>query len=176
MRAAMDWLQERDAAVMKLPNPELGHLTYCTNIHAGETWPEVFSNLRRHLPAIKAQVAPGHDFGVGLRLSAIGRRGVARARGLGRAAGDFWTPTASTCSPSTAFPMARFTASGSRSRSISPTGSTPSALAYTDRLADLLVQLLPDDPTLDGSVSTVPGTFKPRRRGAGRGGADRAPT
>ena len=34
-------------------------------------------------------------------------------------------------------------------------------VTYSDRLADLLAELLPDDPTLHGSISTVPGTFKP---------------
>jgi hypothetical protein len=34
-------------------------------------------------------------------------------------------------------------------------------LAYSNRLADILVALLPDEPGLDGSVSTVPATFRP---------------
>ena len=28
------------------------HLTYCTNIHAAEAWPDVLAGLKRHLPAI----------------------------------------------------------------------------------------------------------------------------
>src|SRR5438876_955578 len=47
------------------------HLTYCTNIHAGENWDEVRSSLEAHIPQIKAQVSPNAAFGVGLRLSAI---------------------------------------------------------------------------------------------------------
>src|SRR5262249_50979853 len=35
-------------------------------------------------------------------------------------------------------------------------------LAYTDRLAEILSSLLPDIPGLRGSISTVPGAFKPR--------------
>ena len=46
----------------------LGHLTYCTNIHAAETWPDVIAGLRRHLPEIKAKVSPNHPLGVGLSL------------------------------------------------------------------------------------------------------------
>jgi len=34
-------------------------------------------------------------------------------------------------------------------------------VAYTNLLADLLVELLPGDGALEGSISTVPGTFKP---------------
>src|SRR4051794_17814536 len=46
------------------------HLTYCTNIHPGETWDEVFANLSTHVLAVKAKVSPARPFGVGLRLSA----------------------------------------------------------------------------------------------------------
>ena len=69
---------------MKLAGrPELGHLTYCTNIHPGESWPEVLTNLERHLPAVKRQTAPDRALAVGLRLSAIATRGVARTGGHG---------------------------------------------------------------------------------------------
>ena len=47
------------------------HLTYCTNIHAGESWDEVRDSLEAHLPPIKAQVSPDAPLGLGLRLSAI---------------------------------------------------------------------------------------------------------
>src|SRR5262245_36853137 len=47
------------------------HLTYCTNIHAGETWDEVRAGLETYLPAIKRQVCGDVPFGLGLRLSAV---------------------------------------------------------------------------------------------------------
>jgi len=46
------------------------HLTYCSNIHPGETWAEVRANLEGYVPSVRDQVAPGQPFGVGLRLSA----------------------------------------------------------------------------------------------------------
>jgi len=45
------------------------HLTYCTNIHAGESWQAIRASLDEHVPAIKAAVAPNQPMGVGLRLS-----------------------------------------------------------------------------------------------------------
>jgi hypothetical protein len=45
------------------------NLTYCTNIHAGESWPDIRASLDAHVPAIKAAVAPGRPLGIGLRLS-----------------------------------------------------------------------------------------------------------
>src|SRR3954447_6274513 len=46
-----------------------GHLTYCTNVHPGEDWAAHFSELQKHLPAIKERVSPQAPFGIGLRLS-----------------------------------------------------------------------------------------------------------
>src|SRR5215468_4583702 len=45
------------------------HLTYCTNIHAGESWRDIRSSLDEHVPAIKSSVAPRESMGIGLRLS-----------------------------------------------------------------------------------------------------------
>ena len=50
--------------------PDLGHLTYCTNIHAGNSWREVRAVLEKNLPLIRTEVAGEAPFGVGLRLSA----------------------------------------------------------------------------------------------------------
>src|SRR2546427_9261932 len=45
------------------------HLTYCTNIHPGNGWSEVYANLQRYVPVLKAHLAPHNTFGIGLRLS-----------------------------------------------------------------------------------------------------------
>ena len=45
------------------------HLTYCTNIHPGETWVEVFDNLKNYTLKIKKNLTPEKPFGIGLRLS-----------------------------------------------------------------------------------------------------------
>ena len=37
---------------------------------SGESWDAVFENVRTHVVAVKARVAPNEPFGVGLRLSA----------------------------------------------------------------------------------------------------------
>jgi hypothetical protein len=47
------------------------NLTYCTNIHAGESWSDIRASLDAYVPAIKAVVAPDRPLGIGLRLSAI---------------------------------------------------------------------------------------------------------
>ena len=59
------------------------HLTYCTNIHPGETWEEVRANLARYVVPVREQFAPGAPFGLGLRLSAAAARALAAPDGLG---------------------------------------------------------------------------------------------
>ena len=46
----------------------LGHLTYCTNIHAGESWHDHFEKLRETIPTVKEKLSPVEPFGIGLRL------------------------------------------------------------------------------------------------------------
>jgi hypothetical protein len=47
------------------------HLTYCTTIHAGESWPDTRASLDAHVPAIKSAVAPDRPLVIGLRLSGV---------------------------------------------------------------------------------------------------------
>jgi len=48
----------------------LGHLTYSTLVHPGDTWVEMRESLETYLPAVKQRVSPAHPFGVSLRISA----------------------------------------------------------------------------------------------------------
>jgi sugar phosphate isomerase/epimerase len=137
---------------------DLGHLTYCTNIHAGEPLEEVMASLARHLPPIKAQVAPDRPFGVGLRLGAAAAASLAEPGALARlkrflADGGYYVFTLN------GFPYGAFHGRAVKEDAYKPDWSDPARLAYTDGLADILSELLPAGQ--EGSVSTVPCTFKP---------------
>ncbi len=144
---------------MRLPGARrLGHLTYCTNIHAGETWPEVLAGLETHLPAIKAAVVPEAPLGVGLRLSATAAEALDEPAAFAAfreflEAGGYYVFTIN------GFPYGTFHGQPVKEGAYRPDWSDPARLAYSNRLADLLARLLPEG--LTGSVSTVPGTFKP---------------
>ena len=142
---------------------DLGHLTYCTNIHAGETWPEVLAGLKRQLPPIKAAVAPGQPFGVGLRLSAEAAEALDEPAAFAEFdaflnEGGYYVFTIN------GFPYGAFHGQRVKEGAYRPDWSQEPRLTYTNRLADLLARLLPEGMT--GSVSTVPGTFKPWAEGA----------
>jgi len=141
---------------------DLGHLTYCTNIHAGEPLEEVMRGLARHLPAIKTAVAPDRPFGVGLRLghqAAEGLRDPGALAELKRflAAGGYYVFTLN------GFPYGAFHGRAVKEDAYKPDWGDALRLAYTDHLADILSDLLPAGQ--DGSVSTVPCTFKPWAEG-----------
>ena len=46
------------------------HLTYCLNIHAGQTWAENLAAIRQHALRVRDAVPHRGAFGLGLRLSA----------------------------------------------------------------------------------------------------------
>lgn len=136
------------------------HLTYCTNIHRGETWKETRAALERNLPQVKASVSPGEPMGVGLRLSAIASKELQQPAEFEHfcdflARNDLYVFTIN------GFPYGPFHGTRVKEDAYQPDWQTPDRLAYTNRLADFLMKLLPDDPALEGSISTVPGTFRP---------------
>lgn len=135
------------------------HLTYCTNIHPGEEWPEVRENLERYLPAIKKRVAPDQPFGVGLRLSSAAARGLAAAETLSEFQ-DFLSRHGLYVFTLNGFPYGAFHRQRVKEAVYLPDWRESRRVEYTDGLAELLAQLLPDDSALEGSVSTVPGAFK----------------
>ena len=139
-------------------NPELGHLTYCTNIHAGEEWPDVRDSLRQHLPTVKAAFAPNAPMGVGLRLAAAAAETLQRPEAMDELRSllremDCYVFTLN------GFPYGTFHGQPVKEGAYRPDWADPLRLHYTNRLATLLSQLLPD--SLEGTVSTVPGTFRP---------------
>jgi sugar phosphate isomerase/epimerase len=146
---------------VRLPAAGGPHLTYCTNIHPGETWPEVRQNLARFVVAVKARVSPDAPFGVGLRLGDMAARALEdpavldELRAFLRGHGLYVFTI-------NGFPYGPFHGAPVKERVYLPDWLDPERVAYSDRLARLLTSLLPDDPAVEGSVSTVPGAFRAR--------------
>jgi sugar phosphate isomerase/epimerase len=133
------------------------HLAYCTNVHRGETWAETLAALERHTLPIRARVAPGRPYAIGLRLGARAAAELAQPAEL--AAFRRWLDRHD-CSVFTinGFPYGAFHGTRVKEQVYAPDWSTPERLAYTCRLFDLLAVLA--RPEAGGSVSTVPGSFK----------------
>jgi sugar phosphate isomerase/epimerase len=133
------------------------HLTYCTNIHPGESWAAVFENVRTHVLAVKARVAPGEQFGVGLRLSAEAARTLREPGELERFR-DFLGSHGLYVFTLNGFPYGPFHGQPVKSAVYRPDWSEAERGRYTSDLAGVLAALLPEGGS--GSISTVPGGFK----------------
>lgn len=134
-----------------------GHLTYCTNVHAGESWPEVFEQLSQSLVPVREQVAPGEPFGVGLRLSAQAAAQLKQPGELERFA-SFLAHHSLYVFTLNGFPYGPFHGRPVKADVYRPDWSQPERLQYTGALAELLAYLLPE--AMVGSLSTVPLAFK----------------
>ena len=144
---------------LELPTGE-AHLTYCTNIHRGETWSDIFQALRQHLPAVKRQVSPHAPMGLGLRLSAIAAQALDHPAEM-TALQQFLEQENLYVFTINGFPYGPFHGTPVKQQVYAPDWRKPERLTYTDRLSVLLAALLPDDqPGLTGSISTVPGAFR----------------
>lgn len=143
---------------MKLATNTDLHLTYCTNIHPGESWAEVVSNLKRYLPQLKTRLSPDHPFGIGLRLADIAARELLTGDNLIQfqtwlQKQDLYVFTLN------GFPYGGFHHQVVKDRVYAPDWSTQERLNYTLRLIEILAALLPLD--LDGGISTLPISYKP---------------
>jgi hypothetical protein len=133
------------------------HLAYCTNVHPGEDWAQTFDSLNRHTLAVKDKLGRKEPYAIGLRLSDLASRELAQPdkllefrRWLDRHSCYIFTING--------FPFGRFHGQRVKERVYLPDWTEPQRLEYTNRLFDLLGQLVPAD--MEGSVSTLPGSFK----------------
>ncbi len=133
------------------------HLAYCTNIHRGDDWPQTFASLKTHTLAVRERVCPGKPYAIGLRLSDLASRQLSEPATF--AAFRDWLKRYD-CYVFTinGFPYGQFHATKVKERVYLPDWTSPDRLAYTNRLFDLLAQLVPEG--VEGSVSTLPGSFK----------------
>lgn len=137
------------------------HLTYCTNIHAGESWPDIRASLDAHVPAIKAAVAPERPMGIGLRLSGQAARAAREQQSL-EAFREQLAALGSYVFTINAFPFGPFHGVRVKEQVYLPDWRDIERVSFTADAAAVLAAVLPDG--VDGSISTVPGAFKPNGR------------
>jgi hypothetical protein len=133
------------------------HLTYCTNIHPGESWSDTFENLKAYIPKIKKQVAPEGLFGIGLRSSHEASLELMQPDKLLQF--QEWLDE-NDCYVFTfnGFPYGGFHRQVVKDEVHQPDWSTNDRLEYTLRLFDILEKLLPDG--MDGGISTSPLSYR----------------
>lgn len=141
----------------------LGHLTYSTLVHAGDTWPDMWESLTTYVPRVKARVSPDAPFGICLRLSAASASTLAAdPYERGRLAGflsehDLYVFTVN------AFVYGGFKDKPVKEAVYEPDWATEERVRYTTDVADILAEIAPAD--VQPSIQTPPMGFKPKVTG-----------
>ena len=136
---------------------ENGHLTYCTNIHPGETWEEVFESLKKYSVSIKDKLVTDAPLGIGLRLSKISAEQILVGDKLLEfknwlIANHLYVFTMN------GFPYGDFHNTIIKDQVHTPDWTTRERINYTANLVTILAELLPEG--LDGGISTSPLSYK----------------
>ena len=142
---------------MRLRDDDFFHLTYCSNIHPGESWMETFTNLEVYVPGLKRVLSPDEPFGIGLRLSDRAAQELLGDSHLRRfqswiEAQNLYVFTIN------GFPYGGFHGQRVKDDVYRPDWTTRERVDYTLRLARILAELLPED--IDGGISTSPVSYK----------------
>ena len=142
---------------MKVTNTNF-QLTYCTKIHPGEEWQQVFANLEKYVPNLKTQLTPEKPFGIGLRLADVAARQLLEKDALMQfktwlIQQEFYVFTLN------GFPYGGFHHQVVKDQVYAPDWSKKERLDYTLRLVEILTFLLPEG--MDGGISTLPLSYKP---------------
>jgi len=143
---------------MKILTNSNFHLTYCSNIHPGESWLEVFANLDKYIPKLKSRLSPKAPFGIGLRLADAAAKQLLESNNLAKF--QAWlTQENLYVFTLNGFPYGGFHRQVVKDHVYAPDWSTQERLNYTLNLTEILASLLPEG--LDGGISTLPLSYKP---------------
>ncbi|MCH8853495.1 MAG: metabolite traffic protein EboE [Planctomycetes bacterium] len=132
------------------PGTQVG---YCTNVHAGASWQEVRDNLERYALAVKSQVCPSDNLGVGLWLSARSARDIIEQQDVARFR-DWLDDNGLTAYTFNGFPHGDFHEAIVKHKVYRPSWCAAERVRYTLDLVEILCGLLPEGG--EGSISTLP--------------------
>jgi len=133
---------------------ERGELTYCANVHPGETLAAVLGHLRERIGAVRERRGLAW-MASGLWLAAPVARELARNAGARAALAEALAAAGVRLHTLNGFPYGGFHEARVKEAVYRPHWADPRRLAYTLDLARVLTALLPKDAT-EGTISTLP--------------------
>jgi hypothetical protein len=142
----------------------LGHLTYSTLVHPGDTWEEMWASLVTYVPKVKARVAPKVPFGVSLRLSAKSAEVLASTPSERDKLKTFLADNDMYLYTVNAFPYGPFKNQVVKEQVYEPDWRSEERTRYTSNVADVLADVVPQG--VSPSIQSAPLGFKPRVTGA----------
>ncbi|MGM0507163.1 MAG: metabolite traffic protein EboE [Bacteroidota bacterium] len=133
------------------------HLTYCSNIHPGESITGHLEQIDRYLPEVRKRIGSNGSMGMGLRISSDASQELMERESLDRLAR--WLQDRNLyVFTFNGFPYGSFHKTRVKESVHKPDWSTRERHDYTARLIDIMADLLPEG--LEGSISTSPITYK----------------
>jgi len=141
----------------------LGHLTYSTLVHPGDTWPEMWNSLTTYVPQVKKRVAPNQAFGVSLRLAASSAQTLTTNAAERDKLKQFLADNDMYLYTVNAFPYGEFKNTLVKERVYEPDWRSEERAVYTMQVADILADVAA--PGSDPTIQSPPLGFKPRVTG-----------
>ena len=141
---------------MKLPGIPSAHLTYCLNVHRGETWDENLTAIQAFALPVRDRVGPTGAFGLGMRASRRASAALSQPGTLSRLQ-QFLRENGLYVFTMNGFPYGAFHGTRVKEGVYQPDWTTAERRIYTEELAAILAALLPEG--VRGSISTVPGSY-----------------
>lgn len=141
----------------------LGHLTYSTLVHPGDTWAEMWDSLVRYIPAVKRNVAPGSAFGISLRLSGASASTLVSSPEHRTRLKEFLAAENLYVYTVNAFPYGPFKGQSVMEQVYEPDWTTGERFSYTTAVADVLADI--SAPGIAPTIQTAPLAFRARVSG-----------
>jgi len=141
----------------------LGHLTYSTLVHPGDTWEDMWASLQTYVPKVKARVCPRGPFGVSLRLSASSADTLANSPAVRDKLKKFLNDNDMYLYTVNAFPYGPFKNRIVKEQVYEPDWRSEERTQYTINVADVLADLAVAG--ISPSIQSAPLGFKPRVTG-----------
>ena len=142
---------------MQLNYDQVLHLSYCANIHSGNSWDEIFNKLKQYLPELKNRLSPNQPFGIGLRLSANAAYELNQLSKLDEFKN--WLKNQGLyVFTINGFVFGNFHGDRVKDEVYKPDWSTVDRYSYTSDMIEILTSII--DTNGEGSISTSPITYK----------------
>ncbi|MBN1237389.1 MAG: metabolite traffic protein EboE [Gammaproteobacteria bacterium] len=141
----------------------LGHLTYSTLVHPGDTWSEIWDSLNRYVPQVKERVSPNDPFGVSLRISAASAATLTKDANERAKLKAFLDERDMYLYTVNAFPYGPFKNTVVKEQVYEPDWRGEDRAGYTMQVADILAEVC--QPGVEPTIQSPPLGFKPRVTG-----------
>lgn len=133
------------------------HLSYCSNIHPGESWESTFQNLKIYIREVKTRMLQKGKFGIGLRISYEASLQLEKPENLENFQAWLLQENAYVFTLN-CFPFGDFHRLPVKEKVHFPDWTTKDRLDYTRRAFRILTQILPKG--IAGGISTSPLSYR----------------